>query len=103
MNKLVEEAPYHPGYEDAVVSPAPKYKGVDPAKMIWKNDALEKELEHYKNKAEYLDKRELELLAKIRKYEEVLHAIANDYHELSNHKIEVQVRNHKKWAREVLE
>lgn len=59
-------------------------------------------IEHYKNKAEYLDKRELELLVKIRKYEEVLHAIANDYHELSNHKIEVQVRNHKKWAREAL-
>ena len=58
--------------------------------------------EHYKNKAEYLDKRELELLAKIRKYEEVLNAIANDYHELSEHKIEVQVRNHKKWAREAL-
>ena len=140
---------------------------------------LEKQVEHYKNKAEYLDKRELELLAeiarlekdlhmvqrhydqlnipdsyvvvcvhcakelkiefdefqvltdneilqiyadvdgggiikfaravesrlsaKIAKYEEVLHAIANDYHELSDHKIEVQVRNHKKWAREALE
>ena len=41
-------------------------------------------------------------LRKIAKYEEVLHAIANDYHELSEHKIEVQVRNHKKWAREAL-
>ena len=40
MNKLVEEAPYHPGYEDAVVSPATKYKGVDPAKMIWKEKPL---------------------------------------------------------------
>ena len=40
MNKLVEEAPYHPGYEDAVVSPAQKYKGVDPAKMIWKSKPL---------------------------------------------------------------
>ena len=40
---------------------------------------------------------------KIAKYEEALHAIANDYHELSDHKIEVQVRNHKKWAREALE
>lgn len=39
---------------------------------------------------------------KIAKYEEVLQAIANDYHELSDHKIEVQVRNHKKWAREAL-
>ena len=36
MNKLVDEAPYHPGYEDAVVTPAPVYKGMDPAKMIWK-------------------------------------------------------------------
>ena len=43
-----------------------------------------------------------DLEAKIAKYEEVLHAIANDYHELSDHKIEVQVRNHKKWAREAL-
>ena len=107
--------------------------------------------EHYKNKADYLDKRELELLAeiarlekdlhmvqrhydqlnlpdgyvvvcvhcakelkiefdesndledKIAKYEEVLNAIANDYHELSDHKIEVQNRNYKKWAREALE
>ena len=39
---------------------------------------------------------------KIAKYEEALHAIANDYHELSDHKIEVQVRNHKKWAMEAL-
>jgi hypothetical protein len=43
MNKLVEEAPYHPGYEDAVVSPAQKYKGVDPAKMIWKQKPLSDE------------------------------------------------------------
>jgi cell division protein FtsB len=92
---------------------------------------LENELKHYKNKAEYLDKRELELLAEVKelhkiaqvmamqesdarkslnfskarivKYEQVLHSIANDYHELSDHKIEVQVRNHKKWAREALE
>lgn len=40
---------------------------------------------------------------RIAKYEEALHAIANDYHELSDHKIEVQNRNHKKWAREALE
>ena len=43
MNKLVEEAPYHPGYEDAVVSPTQKYKGVDPAKMIWKPKPLSDE------------------------------------------------------------
>lgn len=43
MNKLVEEAPYHPGYEDAVVSPAQKYKGVDFAKMIWKPKPLSDE------------------------------------------------------------
>ena len=40
---------------------------------------------------------------RIAKYEQVLHSIANDYHELSDHKIEVQVRNHKKWAREALD
>ena len=40
MNKLVDEAPFHPGYEDAVVNPTPKYKGVDPAKMIWKQKPL---------------------------------------------------------------
>ena len=45
MNKLVDEAPYHPGYEDAVVTPEPVYKGVDPAKMLWKPKPLsEKEL-----------------------------------------------------------
>jgi len=43
MNKLVQEAPYHPGYEDAVVNPTPKYKGVDPAKMIWKSKPLSEE------------------------------------------------------------
>ena len=40
MNKLVDEAPYHPGYEDAVVTPAPKYTGMNPAKMIWKTKPL---------------------------------------------------------------
>ncbi len=34
--KKVEEAPYHPGYEDAVITPTPKYVGMDPAKMLWK-------------------------------------------------------------------
>ena len=43
MNEYVKEAPYHPGYEDAVVSPAQKYKGVDPAKMIWKTKPLSDE------------------------------------------------------------
>ena len=43
-----------------------------------------------------------DLETKIAKYEQVLQSIANDYHELSDHKIEVQVRNHKKWAREAL-
>lgn len=38
--KLVQEAPYHPGYEDAVVNPTPKYTGLDPAKMIWKPKPL---------------------------------------------------------------
>jgi hypothetical protein len=40
MNKLVDEAPYHPGYEDAVVTPAPKYIGMNPAKMIWRSKPL---------------------------------------------------------------
>ena len=40
MNKLVDEAPYHPGYEDAVVTPATKYTGMNPAKMIWKSKPL---------------------------------------------------------------
>ena len=43
MNKLVDEAPYHPGYEDAVVTPAPKYTGMNPAKMIWKQKPLTEE------------------------------------------------------------
>ena len=41
--KLVQEAPYHPGYEDAVIEPAFAYKGVDPAKMIWKPKPLTEE------------------------------------------------------------
>lgn len=40
MNKLVDEAPYQPGYEDAVVNPTPKYIGMNPAKMIWKHKPL---------------------------------------------------------------
>lgn len=43
MNKLVQEAPYHPGYEDAVVIPEPVYKGMDPAKMLWKPKPLSEE------------------------------------------------------------
>jgi hypothetical protein len=47
MNKLVDEAPFHPGYEDAVVNPTPKYTGLDPAKMIWKPKPLtEEEIEN---------------------------------------------------------
>ncbi len=41
--KLVQEAPYHPGYEDAVIEPAFAYKGVDPSKMIWKPKPLSDE------------------------------------------------------------
>lgn len=41
--KKLEEAPYHPGYEDAVVNPAQKYKGMNPAKMIWKQNPLSDE------------------------------------------------------------
>ena len=43
MNKLVDEAPFHPGYEDAVVNPTPKYIGLDPAKMIWKPKPMTEE------------------------------------------------------------
>ena len=43
MNKLVDEAPYHPGYEDAVVPPKPRYSGVNVAKMIWKSKPLSDE------------------------------------------------------------
>jgi len=38
--KKVEDAPYHPGYEDAVVPPKQTYVGMDPAKMIWKSKPL---------------------------------------------------------------
>ena len=38
--KKVEEAPYHPGYEDAVVTPTPKYTGMNPDKMLWKPKPL---------------------------------------------------------------
>lgn len=43
--KKVEEAPYHPGYEDAVVTRRsdPVYRGMDPAKMIWKPKPLNDE------------------------------------------------------------
>ena len=43
MNKLVDEAPYHPGYEDAVITTRrsePVYKGMDSAKMLWKSKPL---------------------------------------------------------------
>lgn len=45
MNKLVEEAPYHPGYEDAVITPRtnPVYKGLDVRKMLWKSKPLSDE------------------------------------------------------------
>lgn len=46
MNKLVDEAPYHPGYEDAVVierRSEPVYKGLDVRKMLWKSKPLSDE------------------------------------------------------------
>ena len=46
MNKLVNEAPYHPGYEDAVITTRrsePVYKGMDPTKMLWKPKPLSDE------------------------------------------------------------
>ena len=52
----VEEAPYHPGYEDAVITPRsdPVYKGMDPAKMLWKPKPLTDE-EIAALKREYID------------------------------------------------
>jgi hypothetical protein len=44
--KKVEEAPYHPGYEDAVVTPTPKYTGTNPDKMLWKPKPLSDEEIH---------------------------------------------------------
>ena len=41
--KKVEEAPYHPGYEDAVITPPHLYRGMDPAKMLWKPKPLTEE------------------------------------------------------------
>ena len=41
--KKVEEAPYHPGYEDAVGTPPHLYRGMDPAKMLWKPKPLSDE------------------------------------------------------------
>ena len=43
--KKVEEAPYHPGYEDAVVTPRsnPVYRGMNPDKMLWKPKPLSDE------------------------------------------------------------
>ncbi len=43
MNKLVDEAPYHPGYEDAVVPPNRVYSGVKTGKMLWKPKPLSDE------------------------------------------------------------
>lgn len=41
--KKLAEAPYNPGYEDAIVNPTPTYRGMDPAKMIWKTKPLSDE------------------------------------------------------------
>ena len=43
--KKVNEAPYHPGYEDAVITPRsnPVYIGMDPDKMIWRQKPLSEE------------------------------------------------------------
>jgi hypothetical protein len=43
--KKVEEAPYHPGYEDAVVSirSEPIYAGMNPSQMTWKPKPLDLE------------------------------------------------------------
>ena len=43
--KKVEEAPYHPGYEDAVVTPAPKYTGMNSEMSAY--DLANEVMEHY--------------------------------------------------------
>lgn len=62
MKKLVDEAPYHPGYEDAVVPPKTPYRGMDPAKMLWKPKPLSDEeinaLGHELIDVEYFDEGE---------------------------------------------
>jgi hypothetical protein len=58
--------------------------------------------EHYENKADYLDTRELEFLMRIRKYEQVLQSIANEQVELSHDKIKWQCEDHIRWAKEAL-
>ena len=62
MNKLVDEAPYHPGYEDAVVPPNRVYAGVKVGKMLWKPKPLSDEeinaLGHELIDVEYFDEGE---------------------------------------------
>ena len=53
--KKLDEAPYHPGYEDAVVPPAPKYTGMNPSKMLWKSKPLsDEEIDELANKYLYV-------------------------------------------------
>jgi hypothetical protein len=59
--KKVEEAPYHPGYEDAVVTPAPKYTGMNPDKMLWKPKPLT-----YAKLGELAEKAEAQSLFEVR-------------------------------------
>ena len=70
-----------------------KYKGIatrDAAKMLRQQAdriaELEREVEHYKNKIEYLDKREIELLAELTSLEKDLHMIQRHYDQLESTK-----------------
>ena len=57
MNKLVDDAPYHPGYEDAVVQPKPVYSGIGPGRMIWKPKPLsDEEIFKLRNTMPYADR-----------------------------------------------
>ena len=40
LQTIHERTANHPGYEDAVVPPTPKYTGMNPSKMLWKSKPL---------------------------------------------------------------
>lgn len=77
--KKVEDAPYHPGYEDAVVPPKPAYKGMDPAKMLWKPKPLsDEEIENLGRniiEVEYFDEGEYGMQSNIYGFVEFARAI----------------------------
>ena len=77
--KKVEDAPYHPGYEDAVVPPKQVYSGMDAGKMIWKSKPLTEEeinnLGHELIDVEYFDEGEYGMQSNIYGFVEFARAI----------------------------